>query len=135
MVPWYGSLTFSERHACWSQAKGLHLVLIVITQLCHGIKVNKVSSIIKNCSKLGTRVELTRWWLSSQQFHRENPDFSAQLYLPQTTTRVISVLKSGKYNFMGLLQTPNPLPNDCHSKNENETSDNKNYDGDEKSGW
>ena len=33
----------------------------VITQLCHGVKVNKVSSVIKNCSKLAILGSYTIW--------------------------------------------------------------------------
>ena len=33
----------------------------VITQLCHGAKVNKVSSVIKNCSKLAILGSYTLW--------------------------------------------------------------------------
>ena len=33
----------------------------VLTQLCHGVKVNKVSSVIKNCSKLALLGSYTIW--------------------------------------------------------------------------
>ena len=33
----------------------------VLTQLCHGLKVNKVSSVIKNCSKLALLGSYTLW--------------------------------------------------------------------------
>ena len=33
----------------------------VLTQLCHGLKVNKVSSVIKNCSKLALLRSYTLW--------------------------------------------------------------------------
>ena len=33
----------------------------VITQLCHSVKVNKVSTIIKNCSKLALLGSYTLW--------------------------------------------------------------------------
>ena len=34
---------------------------IVLTQLCHGLKVNKVSCVIKNCSKLALLGSYTLW--------------------------------------------------------------------------
>ena len=34
---------------------------IVLTQLCHGLKVNKVSLVIKNCSKLALLGSYTLW--------------------------------------------------------------------------
>ena len=33
----------------------------VLTQLCHGLKVTKVSSVIKNCSKLALLGSYTLW--------------------------------------------------------------------------
>ena len=61
----------------------------VITQLCHGIKVNKVSTIIKNCSKLALLGSYTLWnarysqdwngggylkpWLKSNTFSHSDP--------------------------------------------------------------
>ena len=33
----------------------------VLTQLCHGVKVNKVSSVIKNCSELALLGSYTIW--------------------------------------------------------------------------
>ena len=33
----------------------------VLTQLCHGFKVGKVSSVIKNCSKLALLGSYTLW--------------------------------------------------------------------------